>query len=199
MQLDTQTATGIFNANKGLTSAQVCAALAGVKGVTFAGVDYVTDVKTAAAHKGVSIKKVTRANIQMFNELKDYDVYAKAVKRSAGKLDNDEDKVEGFTTSANWHEHVAGKAYSIVQHKKTGAEYLYAIYNGAASVYYIDGAVATKEQVAAYMTGSDAKKLLEPEATVKNVTHDIEHSVVCRTVGLDNVVQLRVNGQVVTA
>lgn len=200
MQISQAQANTIRNAKRGLTSDQVCNALKDVKGVTFAGVDYVTRVNTAAAHKNVKIEKVTTANIQMFNNLTDYDVYAKAVKRSAGKINgNDADAVQNFKTSANWHEHVADKVFSIVQHKKTGDEYLYAIYNGAASVYYIDGAVADKQQVAQYLTKGDAAKLFKDNSVVYNATNDVEHSVICRTIALENVVELRVNKQVVTA
>ncbi len=172
--------------NTTVTSAQVQQLLADVKGVTFAQITSVTDVKTSAKHKGVSIKKVTCANVQLFNNLKDFDVYAKAVKRDAG--------VEEFVTSETWFEHTG--CFSLVAHKQTKEEYLYAIYNTAKSAYIVDGVVVDKQQVAQYLTASEAAKLTQ--AKTYNVTNGVEHGVTVRVLKLASLVSITAQKQTLT-
>jgi len=153
---------------------------------TFAQVGYTTAVKTAAAHKGVDIVKVTTANVQLFSNIKAAtSVFANAVKRSAAKLG---EEVETFQVSDTYYEHT--DCYSIVQHKTKGSLYLYCIYNKAKSAYYIDGVESTKEEVAVYLTPGEAKKLLEPTKVVHNKTNDVTHDVVVRTIGLENITSI---------
>ena len=170
-----------------ITEADVRGILDDVRGVTFAQVVSVTDVKTAAAHKGVSIKKVTTANVQLFNNLKSFDVFAKAVKRDAGVTD----WVQGET----WYEHT--DCFSLVAHKETGEKYLYAIYNGAKSQLLVDGVMADKQTVAQYLTPSEAKKMLG-DGTTYNVTNGVEHSVIVRVLKLSSLVSIRAMGDTVT-
>lgn len=172
--------------NTSVTGAQVEQLLANVKGVTFAQITSVTDVKTSAKHKHVSIKKVTCANVQLFNNLKDFDVYAKAVKRDAG--------VQDFVTSETWFEHT--NCFSLVAHKTTGEQYLYAIYNSAKSAYIVDGVVADKQQVAQYLTASEAAKLTQ--TSTYNVTNGVEHSVVVRVLKLASLVSISAMQQKIT-
>jgi hypothetical protein len=105
-------------------------------------------------------------------------VYANAVKRSAG--------VDEFTTNSAYYTHDAN-CYSIVTHKTSNKQYLFCIYNNAASTYTIDNVAATKQQVAKYLTASAAKQLLEPASATYNATNNITHNVVMRTISLDNI------------
>lgn len=164
-------------------------------GTNFAGVSYTTSVKTAAAHKAKDVRKNVTANVQLFSNIKDARrVFEAAVKRSADRIGtNDANAVSNFTAQENWYEHTA--CYSIVKHRKTGAEYLYAIYNSATVDYTINGAPATVQQVAELLTPSAAKALLQPTKVVENQTHGISHTVQVRVISLDNIKSVTVNGQ----
>lgn len=175
--------------NTYISVADVTQLLDTVRGTTFASIAYVTKVATAAAHKAVDIKKVTIANVQLFNNLSEYtNVYENAVKRSATKLGEDATAVAAFESAGNWFEHT--DCYSIVKHKTKEQYYLFAIYGKAESLYVVDGKIATKQEVAAYLTKSAAETLLNADGTTHNVTHDITHGVVVRVVGLDNIVSI---------
>jgi hypothetical protein len=158
-----------------------------VRGVSFAQVVSVTDVDTAAKYKDVSIKKVTSANVQVFNNLKNFDVFAKAVKRDTGV----EDWVQGET----WYEHT--DCFSLVAHKTTGEQYLYAIYNGADSAYLINGVQASKQEVAQYLTAGAANKLLGNGRTY-NATNNVEHGVTVRVLKLASIVSISAKGDIVS-
>lgn len=177
-----------------ISAAQVAALLASVS-VTFANIAYVTQVQTAAAHKHNNVQKVTVANVQLFANINAFtSVYANAVKRSAAQIaSNNESAVAAFTAQSNYFAHT--QCYSIVQHKQTLAQYLYAIYNNASSVYFINNAVATKQQVAALLTASASAKLLQSSNTTHNVTHNITHNVNVRTIALANIVSIHANKQ----
>lgn len=172
-----------------ITALQVQAVLASTKGTTFAEIDTDTEVKPAAANKAHTIRKLTTANVQLFNGIKDYEIYAKAVKRSAG--------VDNFVQSDNYFEHTA--CWSVVKHKSKDAYYLYCVYNGAKSHYTIDGVAATKEEVAALLTPSAASAMLAPRASVHNVRNDVEHDVIVRTIALANVKKIKAAGVVLTS
>jgi len=161
-------------------------------GTNFASIDYVTEVKTAAAHKAVKVTKAVTANVQLFQNIREAtEIFAAAVRRTAT---GDADAVANFSAQDNYFEHT--DCFSIVRHKKTGREYLYAIYNNATSEYQIDSAPATTEAVALLLTPSAARDLLQPKSTVTNVTHGIEHTVRVRTIALDNISAVRANRQV---
>lgn len=167
-----------------ITSNQVRQLLNTVKGTTFASIDTDTEVKPAAANKGHSIRKLTTANVQLFAGIKDYEIFAKAVKRSAG--------VDEFAQSDNWFEHT--DCWSVVRHPTKGSEYLYAVYNGAKSTFTIDGVDATREQVAALLTPSAAAKLMDDSGVVYNKRNDVEHDVIPRVIALENVKSIRAAG-----
>jgi len=159
-------------------------ALAPTTGTTFGSVCSVTPVKTAAAFKDVKINKVSVGSVQLFNNLKEYtDVYINAVKRSAG--------VDDFVKTDTWFHHT--ECFPVVEHNTNGKHYLWAIFNRGESMYIKDGTEITKEQVAEYMTPSEAKKLLEPSKTVYNATNDLEHDVTVRTISLDNIAWMNLN------
>lgn len=170
-----------------ITAGEVKELLDDVRGVSFAQIVSVTDVKTAAAHKAVSIKKVTSANVQVFNNLKSFDVFAKAVKRDTG--------VTEWVQGETWYEHT--DCFSLVAHKQTGEQYLYAIYNGADSAYLVDGVLASKQDVAQYLTASEAKKLLGA-GTTYNVTNGVEHGVIVRVLKLASIVSIKAMGNKVS-
>ena len=170
----------------------------GNKASTFAAIEYKTKVQTAAAHKALNIQKYTKANVQLFGTLAEAQaVYAKAVKKAANKIEeNDKDKVAEFQTQDNYFEHT--DTYSIVKHKTSGKEYLYAFFNNASSVYNINGKIATKEQVAEYLTPSARERFLG-DGIVHNKANDVLHTIQVRTIALENIVELRTNGVTVTA
>lgn len=159
------------------------------KGTTFAGIDYVTEVKTAAKHKDIKILKSVTANVQLFRTISEYaEVYKTAVIKSANRIEGQE--ILDFTPSDTWFSH-DDDCFSIVHHKQTGKPYLYAIFNGAKSEFTIDGAPASREMVAEYLTPSEAKRLLDDNPVIHNVKNDIMHTVQCRTIGIENLRAIR--------
>ena len=155
---------------------QVSKLLSGVKGVTFANIEYETVVPTAAAFKSTRVTKRVVANVQLFNNLKAFtSVYRNAVERSTGKP---------FEVSESYFEHT--ECYSVVKHKVKNSFYLYCIYNNVQSLeYFVDGASATAADVLAMMTPS-AAAAASAEKT-HNVRNNVDHDVVIRTIGLENI------------
>ena len=175
--------------NTFISPADVSRLLDTVRGTTFATIAYVTTVKPAAAHKDVLIQKVTVAGVQLFNNLNEFtNVYENAVKRSATKLGEDATAVANFESAGNWYEHTA--CHSVVKHKTKEAYYLWAIYNRAESLYVIGNNVVSKQEVAQYLTPASARDLLADSDVQYNVGQDLEHSVVVRVVGLQNIVSI---------
>jgi hypothetical protein len=171
--------------NAHLTANAITSALS-TSSVTFASITYVSTVNARAAHKAVQLRKVVSANVQLFANIKQANVFANAVKKSAN--------VTEFTTSSNYFMHT--KCYSIVAHKTTQALYLYAIYNNVASTtYYANNAQVSKVQFAQYLTASAAKTLLSTNTSTHNVTNNVTHNVTVRTIKLQNIVALNVNKQ----
>lgn len=176
---------------KHITVADVETLLQSVQGTTFASIVQCTPVTLAAKHKaaGISISKVTRANVQLFNNLAEFtNAYENAVKRSAAKLGQDASKVEAFESSGNYFEHT--DCYSIVKHKTQEQFYLFVIYNNAESVYVEGDTVVDKQHVAQYLTPGAAKELLTPKQVVENKTHELSHTVQVRAVKLENIVEI---------
>jgi hypothetical protein len=168
-----------------ITAADIQALLASTAGVTMASITTETPVPMAAANRGREVLKRTVASVQLFNGIKDFNIYANAVKRSSG---------EDFVASDNWHEHTA--CWSIVKHKNTGELYLYVVYNKTMSTEFtIDGLLASRQDVAALQTPSAARTTLAPPATVYNVTNDVEHDVIVRTIKLANVLRIAAAGK----
>lgn len=154
---------------------------------TFAQIQYTTQVATAAKHKHVNITKVTNANVQLFNNINAFtNVYANAVKRSANNIQQAQNaNVNAFATQQNYFTHT--QCYSIVQHKTNNNLYLYAIFNNAKSIYFINNVQSTKQQVAQYLTASAAQALLQQNNVVHNVTNNVLHTVHVRTIALQNI------------
>jgi len=187
-----------LHANNKTISANAIVSALNNASVTFAQVTYVTPVATSAKHKNVQIQKVVCANVQLFCTLKNFDVYTKAVQRSASTIaSNDAQAVDNFVAQSNYYEHDE-QCFSLVAHKQNGKQYLYAIYNNASSVYFVDGRVADKQQVAQYLTASASAKLLGNNNTTHNVTNNVTHDVKVRTIALENLVSIVVNKQQLT-
>jgi hypothetical protein len=176
-----------------VTDVQVVNLLAPTRGVTFAAISYVSQVKTAAAYKDIEILKVAKGNVQLFNNIKDcVDVFANAVKRSATKLGTSlEASVEAFQSQANYFYHT--KCHSLVRHRQNESPYLYTFFNSGESLYFINNELATQEQVAQYLTPSERSKLLEHSDTVLNKRYDVEHKIMVRTIALKSIVEIRAN------
>ena len=180
-----------------ISSNQVTSLLSTLTGTTFARIEYSTVVATSAANKALKIVKHSTTNVQLFNGIKDYKaVYLNSVKRSAAKIEsNEQENIDNFELTPTWFDH--SDCFSLVNHNKTGAAYLFAIYNNAKSSYTIDGIEASKQAVAAYLTPSAAKALLADNKTVINVKNDVEHSVMVRTISLDNINTIQAMGQTI--
>lgn len=192
--------TFTYNTNApSISGADVSNLLSDVKGTTFAEIVYVTNVKTAAAHKAERVQKLTVANVQLFNNLKEFtNAYSLAVKRSANKIEaNDTNAVDNFTTQGNYFEHTA--CYSVVEHKTSRKQYLFAIFNNANSEYYHNGEVVSKESIATMLTPSEREKLLNATNEVRNVANNITHSVHVRTIALENIIGIKAKGNTLTA
>ena len=184
--------------NNAQAVAQQIAALLANKSVTFAQVQYVTQVKTSAANKHLLVQKHTNANVQLFANINAAtSVFANAVKRSAAQhAQNDATNVAQFTAQSNYFAHTS--CYSIVQHKQNANLYLYCIYNSAQSYYTINNVRATVQQVAALLTASAANALLNASNTVHNKTHNVTHNVIVRTIALQNIISINACKQQVT-
>ena len=172
-----------------ITAQDVVALLDPVKGTTFAQLVYDTEVKPAAANKHHSIRKLTTANVQLFANTKDFLVFKRQVERSAG--------IGDYKLSDTWFHHTP--CFSIVEHNTNGKQYLYAIMNSAKSSFTIDGAAATRQQVAALLTASAADKLLNPQDEVYNKANDVTHNVHPRVIELINIKSIRAMKQEITA
>ena len=165
---------------------QIQALLANVS-TTFAQIMYTTNVATAAKHKHVNITKVTTANVQLFSNINAFtSVYANAVKRSANNIQQAHNaNVTAFAVQDNYFTHT--NCYSIVKHKTNNNLYLYAIFNNAKSIYFINNVQSTKQQVAQYLTASAQQQLLNTNNVVHNVANNVLHTVQVRTIALQNI------------
>ena len=104
---------------------------------------------------------------------------------------NIKDNVDAFEVGESPYRHT--NIYPVCELKSNPEKkYLYAIYRDTSnSVYIKDGEELTKEQVAEYLTASEARKLLEEKTAItENVTHNIKHTVIVRTIGLGGIVRL---------
>lgn len=180
-----------------ISSNQVTGLLSSLKGTTFAKIEYSTVVATSAANKAIKIVKHSTANVELFNGIKDYKaVYLNAVKRTAGKIEsNEQANIDSFELTPTWYNH--SDCFSLVNHNKTGAAYLFAIYNKAESYYEIEGVKASKQAVAAYLTPSAAKALLDDSGITYNVIFYVSHTVIVRTVSLDNIHSIKAMGDTI--
>jgi hypothetical protein len=188
------------SAHNCITEAFVKQLLSTTNGATLASVILCTDVATAAAHKSVTIKKVSKTNVMLYGNVTNTNVYADAVKRSANKITtNDSTNVDAFVAQTTYYEH-DDVCYSIAKHKTNGTVYLYSVVNNNADAdayYFINNVLASKQEVAQYLTASNAKVLLEGRSNV-NVTFNIEHNVKPFVVKLANVMQINAVKQSIT-
>jgi hypothetical protein len=135
--------------------------------------------------------------VQLFANITSANLYLQQVQRSAAQQqNNDTNAIENFVTSTNYFVHT--DCYSIVQHKTNSNLYLYAVYNNAQSLYFINNVQATKQEVAQYLTNSAAQQLINATNIVHNVTNNITHSVQVRTIALANIVSINANKQTVS-
>ena len=160
-------------------------------GSTFARIETLTAVKTAAKFKHIPIMKQTIANVQLFGTLNDYAVYSRMVIKSANKIDGQ--TVDEFEVSESSFYH-DDTCFSIVYNKKTDSPYLYAVYNNISStVYTVDGETVDKHTVAHYVTPSEREKMLGDNSLVYNKTNDVLHSTIVRTIKIENIISIKAN------
>jgi len=160
-------------------------------GSTFASIEYTTQVKTSAKFKDIKIMKQSKANVTLFGTLKDFEVYQRAVIKSANKIDGQ--SINTFEVSDTYFEHDK-TCFSIVNHKTNGTAYLYAIFNNASkSIYTIDGIEVDKMTVSQYLTNSEKDKLLNDNSIVYNKTNDVIHSTIVRTIKIENITAIKAN------
>ena len=177
-----------------MNKAIAIAKLLGNASTTFAGIAYSTTVPTAAKFKHLHITKSTKANVQLFSTIGEFtNVYENAVKKRAEKLGiTPQTAIDNFKSQGNYFNHTA--CYSLVEHNTTKKMYLYAIYNNANSIYFINGVETTKQNILQYMTPSAAKAMTANTHT----TGDVEHDVTVRTIALDNLQSITANKQTLT-
>jgi len=153
-----------------------------------------TKVATAAAHKHETILKMTYSSISIAAKLKEFtSLYENAVKRSAAKIEgNDEAAIKEFSSQGNYFEHT--DCYSIVKHKTEEKYYLFAMFNKVFETVYYNPTTCklmTKEEVVPFLTPAEAKKLMQDGTVVQSVSTGLAHTVHVRTVGLQNVIDLK--------
>ena len=138
-----------------------------------------TIVAVAAKHKNsVTVTKVTTANVTLYACA---NAYLQLVQASAAQIIENAanaNNVVNFNVSASKYTHLSN-AHCIAMLNDN--MYLQCIVNSASSVYFIDNVVATKQQVAQYLTASAANALLNPSTTTHNKTNNVQHNVVVRT------------------
>ena len=169
---------------------ELIARLANVSGVRFAHIEYNSDIKTSAKYKDVKITKDVSANIQIFGSILDYtNVYKNAIIRSGKRIEeNDISKLESFEVSDNYFYHPNNKAWSLVEHKTSHKQYIYCLFNSVSStIYYVDGIQTEKENIFQYLTPSEVKKLTEGAETTYNKRNDVYHTLIPRTIKLENI------------
>ena len=149
---------------------------------------YRSDVKTAAKHKNdVKIVKEVCARVTLFGQPDETTSVYQDLVRQRGSGEN----AENFEASKKTFFDHDENCYSLIRHKTNGKEYLYCIFEDTLSTeFYLNGEPVLREVVAEYLTPSEAKKLLNPEPFVKNVSQNVEHDVIVRTIALENVISI---------
>jgi len=171
-------------------------------GVTMCTITTRPPIALAAKHKHNNAYKESVINVQLFSSINSFtQVYANAVKRNASNkhsTENNAANVNSFTAQESYFVHNSN-CFSIIQHKNNTQQYLYYIANKAiSSTYYLNNAVSNKQAIAALCTKSAANKMLNNSSTVHNVANNVTHSVVVRTVKLQNIVSITANKQTIT-
>lgn len=154
----------------------------------FATVEYITKLKTAAAHKHLPLFKHSVIQVQLFGTETAYET---AVKNSAEKLSGEKPE---FKKSTNHFTHDP-ECYSIVT-GANGNEMLYCrVIRPLKSEFFLGKDLISMENAALYMTPSEAKKMLTAGEPTHNKTNDVVHSVVIRTISISNLKRVAGKGQ----
>jgi hypothetical protein len=150
---------------------------------------YRSEVKTAAKFKNdFVIEKYVCAVVTLFGQPDETTPVYQDLVRQRGSGEN----AENFEASKKTFFEHDENFYSLIHHKTTGKAYLYCIFDDTLSTdFFVNGSPASREEVAEYLTPSEAKKLLNPPEFVKNVSQDVEHDVIVRTISLENVISIR--------
>lgn len=183
-----------------LVSAQSIENMLYGNGTTFANMQYKTVIPTAAKFKNdVVIEKRTTANVQLFQTVKDFEIYKKRVLKSVQSIEGQEN-VTDFEVSDNWFEHTNPACWSLIASKSTGEQYLYFIANNAESQYFVNGVAVAKDFIKEYLTPSKAKELFNDNGgVVYNKTNDVCHTLHPRTLKIANIITLTANKQTAVA
>jgi len=182
-----------------LVSAQSIQNMLYGSGTTFAKLQYKTSIPTAAKFKNdIVIEKRTTANVRLFQTIHDFEIYKKAVIKSANTI-VENGTVTDFEVSDNWFEHADKDCFSLIRHKTTGEQYLYFIANNAESQYFVNGVAVDKSFIKEYLTPSKAKEIFENDGIVYNKKNDILHTMQPRTLKLANIITLTANKQTAIA
>ena len=167
----------------------------GCNGTTFATITIETPISLKASNKHINAKKKSVINVQLFNNINDVTaIYENAVKRSANKIDSNENPDAFKASSASYIHH--DNCYSIAQNKKSDQQYLSYILNKSISAeYFINGKAALKTDVAELCTPSAAKRMMDNSGLIHNKTNNIVHTVKTATVKVENIISINANKQ----
>lgn len=180
---------------------QIVEILNTTNGSTIVRLQYTTEVKTAAKHKAVKIEKTTIASALLFGKVSAYkNAYKRRVQKTALEIEgNNQESIDNFQLSDNWHI-ASEQAYSIRLHKEKGTKYLFPMFTGhSKTVFTIDGVPASREQVAAFLTPSAARDLLDTTGIVTNKKNGVKHRAIVRTIGMENVNWIKIKGKTIEA
>ena len=176
-------------------SAAIANMINGINGTTFATIMTETPIALKAANKHITATKRSVLNVQLFNNVRDVTaIYENAVKRSANKIDGNENPESFKASSASYIHH--DDCYSIAQNKKSDQQYLSYILNKSISAeYFINDEPALKADVAELCTPSTAKRMMDNSGLIHNKTNDIVHTVKTATVKVENIISINANKQ----
>jgi hypothetical protein len=180
---------------------QITEILNTTNGSTICRLQYTTEVKPAAKFKAVEIKKTTIASALLFGKVSSYaNAYKRRVQKTALEIEgNNQESIDNFDVSQAWHV-PSEKAYSIRLHTGKGTKYLYPMFCGhSKTVFTIDGKPSSREQVAAYLTSSAAKELMDTSGIVTNKKNGIKHCAIVRTIGIENIEWCKIKGKLIEA
>lgn len=184
------------NNNSNINVTNVINALSNINSTTFASVTQASKVSTSAKHKAQSIYKINVLSVTLCNS--SASIYNNAVNKQLTAQN------EGQTFSALSSNYTQiNNSYSVCAlTSNTNKHYLRAIVNKClATVYYCANTkqFLTKTQVAQFLTASASKALLAAN-TQTHVQHaNVTHNVTVRTFALQNIYNINVNKQTLTA
>lgn len=170
-----------------------------VKGTSLVTVTSETIIPVAAKFKAVEIKKTAKIQAVLYGTVKDYEIYKRAVERSAAQLvENEGKEIDNFQVSENWFFHENLETFSIVSKRSdTGKKYLYhkPLKALEKSRYFIDGIEVEKDQIKPFLTPSTIKAQFEPSLLVYNKTNDLWHKEKPKVLSLENIKALAIKKQ----